>query len=78
MVQNFNHLQPFCHPGSKGNRFSAARRLILCGAALEQHVFEQCADAASDRWGVSEGEADAPRTRALLKHCAASPEQAIA
>ena len=35
---------------------------------LEQHGFEQCADAASDPGDVSEGEADAARMRALLNH----------
>ena len=92
MVQNFAHFQQFCHPGSKGNRFSSGEevprceaacavcaqkdylehphKLSLFGAAPEHHGQELCTDAANDLGDVSEGEgeADAPRTRALLKH----------
>ena len=90
MVQNFAHFQQFCHPGSKGNRFSGGEvvprceaacavcaqkdylehhhKLSLFGAVPEQHASEGCTDDASDPEGVSEGEADARRTRALLKH----------
>ena len=45
-------------------------KLSLFGAAPEHHGQELCSDAAGDLGNVSEGEgeADAPRTRALLKH----------
>ena len=55
-------------------------KLSLFGAAPEHHGQELCSDAAGDLGNVSEGEgeADAPRTRALLKHrgvyCLQSPE----
>ena len=33
MVQNFAHFQQFCHPGSKGNRFSGGEAVPRCEAA---------------------------------------------
>ena len=33
MVQNFAHFQQFCHPGSKGNRFSGGKAVPGCEAA---------------------------------------------
>ena len=33
MVQNFAHFQQFCHPGSKGNRFSGVEAVPRCEAA---------------------------------------------
>ena len=33
MVQNFDHFQQFCHPGSRGNRFSGGEAALRCEAA---------------------------------------------
>ena len=33
MVQNFAHFQQFCHPGSRGNRFSGGEAVPRCEAA---------------------------------------------
>ena len=33
MVQNFAHFQQFCHPGSRGNRFSGGQPVPRCEAA---------------------------------------------
>eukprot|EP00959_Pyramimonas_sp_CCMP1952_P428318 8971189-Pyramimonas_sp.AAC.1 len=33
MVQNYAHVQQFCHPGSKGNRFSGNEAVHRCEAA---------------------------------------------
>ncbi len=43
-------------------------KLSLFGAVPEERVFEHCADSASDRDDLSDGEADAPPKRALVKH----------